>query len=78
MIILLTAENDEGWLAYIGRGHYVTVNARTREEARIMLLKKLEKLGLPPPAPKAFQPPGPADLLPSHDRFSEGETDDDV
>jgi hypothetical protein len=73
MIILLTAANDEGWLGYIRSGYSVTVNARTREEARIMLLKKLEKLGLPPPAPKAFELPDPADSVPSRDRFSKGE-----
>jgi hypothetical protein len=54
MILLLSAQSDEGWLAYIREGHYVTVHARTRDEAWGQLLKKLEKLGLPAPTPEQF------------------------
>jgi hypothetical protein len=49
MIVLLTAESDEGWLGYIRDGYSVSVHARTREEARVELLKKLQQLGLPFP-----------------------------
>jgi hypothetical protein len=61
MILLLSAQSDEGWLGYIRDGYYVAVHARTREEARVELLKKLQKLGFPPPAPEAFEVPGAMD-----------------
>jgi hypothetical protein len=61
MIVLLSAKNDEGWLGYVREGYTVTVHARTREEARVELLKKLQKLGFPPPAPRAFQVPSAMD-----------------
>ena len=62
MIILLSAASDEGWFGYVARGHFVSAHGRTREEARIELLKKLEKLGLPLPAPEAFEQPSASSL----------------
>jgi hypothetical protein len=61
MILLLKAESDEGWLGYIRNGYWISVHARTREEARVELLKKLQKLGFPPPAPEAFEAPTPTE-----------------
>lgn len=55
MKLLLIGPNGEGWLAYITRGHYVMARARTQDEAWIKLLKKIQKLGLPPPDAKAFE-----------------------
>jgi len=55
MILLLSAESDPGWLAYITRGHYVIARGQTREEARVRLVQKIQKLGLPMPNPKAFE-----------------------
>jgi hypothetical protein len=78
MIVLLMTPNDEGWLGYIRDGHYVTVTARTREEACITLLKKLEKLGLPPPAPDAFNRPTSPELAPGATDGRKERPDDDL
>jgi hypothetical protein len=53
----LDAGDNRQGLGYVARGHYVTASGRTREEARISLLKKLEKLGLPAPDRKIFEQP---------------------
>ena len=55
MILLLSAESDPGWLAYIARGHYVIARGQTREEARVRLVQRIQKLGLPMLDPKAFE-----------------------
>jgi hypothetical protein len=55
MTLLLSAESDPGWLAYITRGYYVIARGHTREEARVRLVQKIQKLGLPMPNPKAFE-----------------------
>jgi hypothetical protein len=61
MILLLSSASDEGWLGYIAQGQHVCVHCRTREEARVSLLRKIEELGLPPPPPGAFKRPTAAD-----------------
>jgi len=58
MIILLSCENGGPWFGYVARGQYLSACGRTWEEARARLLEKLDKLGLPRPAAKAFERPG--------------------
>ena len=57
MSAVLSAANDTCWFSYLTRGIWISAQGRSRDEARIKLLKELQKLELPLPDPKVFDPP---------------------
>ena len=58
MNLPLSSAGDKCWFAYITRGVRVSASGRSRDEARLRLLQKLQALGLPLADPELFNLPG--------------------